>query len=59
MIQVTVGNNLKREKVLVNPNSTLRQVLEDAEVDYSRGVLNLDGSPIEAGGLNRTFAELG
>ena len=41
MVQVTVGNNVKREKVIVDTHATLRSVLEDAGVDYTRGVMHL------------------
>lgn len=59
MIKVVVGNNVKRETVLVPPTTTLRQALEQANIDYSRGVMHLDGSSINPGDLNKTFAELG
>ena len=52
MIKVTVGNNVKRESVIVNPNSTLRAVLEQANVDYTRGVMHLDGSSLNPGDLD-------
>lgn len=59
MVQVTVGNNLKREKVVVDGNATLRQVLEDNNVDYTRGVMHLDGSTLQPGDLDRTFDDMG
>ena len=59
MIKVTVGNNVKRESVIVNPNSTLRAVLEQANVDYTRGVMHLDGSSLNPGDLDKTFANFG
>lgn len=59
MINVTVGNNLKRKSVLVNENKTLKSVLEEQHIDYSRGMMNIDGAPLSAGELNKTFAELG
>lgn len=59
MIQVTVGNNVHRDKVIVDPNTTLRQVLDDAGIDYSRTQMTLDGAILEPGGLNKTFADYG
>ena len=38
---------------------TLREALEDAEVDYMVGMMNLDGSPLSPGDLDRTFADFG
>lgn len=57
MIRVTVGNNVKRENVIVNDNTTLRSVLEQQGVDYTRGNLTLDGSTLQPGALDKTFAE--
>ena len=59
MIKVVVGNNVKRENVIVDANTTLRTVLEDANVDYTRGVMHLDGSSLNPGDLDKTFASLG
>lgn len=59
MIRVTVGNNVNRENVIVNDNTTLRAVLEEQHIDYTRGSLTLDGSTLQAGALDKTFAEYG
>ena len=48
MIAVTIGNNLKRARFNFNPNTTIRQALENTAgetgIDYSTGMLSLDGS---------------
>lgn len=59
MIKVTVGNNVKRESVIVESSATLRSVLENAGIDYTRGVMHLDGSSLQAGDLDKTFANFG
>lgn len=59
MIKVTVANNMKRKNDLVDENTTLRECLENNEIDYSRGLLHLDSAPINPGDLNKTFAQLG
>lgn len=59
MIKVTIGNNVKREAVIISPNTTLRAALEDNGVDYSRGVMHLDGSSLNPGDLDKTFADFG
>ena len=59
MIKVTVSNNVKRETNIISDNTTLRAVLENAEIDYSRGMVNLDGSPLQPGDLDKTFADFG
>ena len=46
MINVTIGNNLKRARFNLNPNTTIRQALESTQgetgIDYSVGMLSLD-----------------
>ena len=59
MIKVTIGNNVKRKTEILDDNTTLRQALEDAEIDYSRGTMNLDGSSLAPGDLDKTFADFG
>ena len=59
MIKAIVGNNVKRETVLVPHTSTLRDALEQGGIEYSTGVMHLDGASINPGDLNKTFEELG
>lgn len=59
MIRVTVGNNVNRDNVIVNDQTTLRTVLEQQGVDYTRGSLTLDGSTLQPGALDKTFADFG
>ena len=54
MIKVTVGNNVKRESVIIDENTTLRACLEANGVDYTRGVMHLDGSSLNPGDLDIT-----
>ena len=59
MISVTLGTNTNRSKVLVDPTSTLREVLEDNSINYASGNLHLDGSSLKPGDLDKSFSELG
>ena len=59
MIKVTMGNNVKRTSEVLDANTTLREALELAEIDYTRGVMNLDGSTLSPGDLDKTFADFG
>jgi len=59
MVQVIVGNNVKRETVVVSPETTLRTVLEENNIDYARGVMHLDGASLNPGDLDKSFATLG
>lgn len=59
MIKVRVGSNLDTKTVIVDSTRTLKSVLEENEVDFSRGNTHLDGTPLKAGEINKTFAEFG
>lgn len=59
MIQVTIGNNVKRESVIVSKSTTLREVLESKGIDYTRGVMHLDGSSLNPGDLDKSFEDFG
>ncbi len=59
MIQVTIGTNTNRTKVNVDPNRTLRSVLEENEVNYSVAAVHLDGVSLKPGDMDKTFADLG
>lgn len=58
-IKVTVGNNARREAVHVDSDTTLRQTLEDNNIDYTRGQMHLDGSTLNPGDLDKTYEQLG
>lgn len=59
MINVTIGTNLRRTSYAIDPNTTLRSALETHDVDYTAGQTNLDGTPLQAGDLDKTFADFG
>ena len=59
MIKVTVGNNVKRNSVIVDEATTLRSVLETNEIDYTRGTMHLDGSTLQQGDLDKSFSDMG
>ena len=59
MIKVTMGNNVKRTSEIVDEGTTLREALEDADIDYTVGIMNLDGSTLSPGDLDKTFADFG
>ena len=53
MIKVTVGNNVKRNSVIVDEAVTLRSVLEENDIDYTRGTMHLDGSTLQPGDMDK------
>lgn len=59
MIKVVTGNNVQRKSTIVDSSATLRQVLNAAQIDYTRGSMHLDGAPLQPGDLDKTFAQFG
>lgn len=61
MLRITVGNNMQRNTVMVDSNTTLRQVLTEAGIDYATGagMTTLDGTPLQPGDLDKTFDSFG
>lgn len=61
MIKVYVQNNAGvRDYVIVDETATTpRSVLEEKGIDLSRGMIHLDGASMQAGDINKTFAQLG
>ena len=59
MVSIKVSSNVKRQTVIVDEHTTLRKVLEDAGVNYSSGITSLDGSPLQPGDMDKTFADFG
>ena len=59
MVKVTIGNNINRTSVIIDENTTLKAACEQVEFDYSRTSMNLDGTTLKAGDLNKTFADFG
>lgn len=59
MIKVIVGTNTSRKSVMVDPSRTLKSVLEENGIDYSRGGIHLDGLAVGGEGINKSFAEHG
>ena len=60
VIKVITGNNLKKnDPIHVESDTTLRAVLEEAGIDYTRGQMNLDGATLAPGDLDKTFESFG
>lgn len=59
MVKVNVGNNVKRYPVFADSTATLRQILTDEGIDYTRGAMQLDGCPLQPGDMDKTLEDLG
>lgn len=59
MITVTIGTNLERKEVMVDPTAvTIKELFKNNGVAYERATNYLDGCPINAAQINQTLAEL-
>jgi len=59
MIKAIIGNNISRSQSIIDENTTLRDALEQANIDYAIGMTSLDGVTLKAGDLDKTFADFG
>lgn len=59
MIQIKIVTNAQRKTIATDANNTVRDVLEANEVNYANAPVYIDGSPLNVGDHDKTFAELG
>lgn len=59
MIKVTLGTNLNRTSIIVDPSRTVKSVLKENNIDYAAGGIHLDGLAIIGDELNKTFTQFG
>jgi len=59
MIRVIIGTNTNRKSITVDPSRTLKSVLDENGIDYSRGGIHLDGLAVGGEGLNKSFTDHG
>jgi hypothetical protein len=59
MISVTLGTNTTRSTVLVNPDQTLRKVLDENQINYAVADVRLDGMSLRPSDMDKTFAAMG
>ena len=59
MITVTIGTNLDRKEVLIDPETkTIKDLFRENNIAYERATNYLDGCPINAAQINQTLAQL-
>jgi len=57
VIKVNVGTNVERKEILIDESKTIRSVLKEQNIDYTRGTITLDGATLLAGDFDKTFAD--
>lgn len=59
MITVTIGTNLDRNEVMIDPaTKTIKELFKENGVAYERATNYLDGCPINASQINMTLEQL-
>lgn len=58
MLKITVGTNTIRKTVMVTEDTTLRQCLEENDINYATGQTSLDGYVLQPGDMDKTFAAM-
>lgn len=59
MIQIRITTNTTRKTIATDENNTIRQVLDNNNINYEVTPVYLDGAPLNIGDHDKTFAELG
>lgn len=59
MIRVTYGNNAGRDVDFADKDTTIKAFLDAHDFDYTMGQMSVDGATLPAGGLTKSFAEMG
>ena len=59
MIEIKIVTNTTRKTILTDENSTVRDVLENNNVNYANAPVYIDGAPLGVGDHDKTFTALG
>lgn len=59
MIQVKIVATTNRKTITIDENKTIREILDQNEINYDIAPVYIDGSPLNVGDHDKTFAELG
>lgn len=59
IISVTLRNNVVSKSVTVPATTPIREVFESNNVEYTSGVVSLDGASLPAGSMDKSLEELG
>lgn len=57
MVQVKLSTNTQRKTITVDQNTTIRSILEENGIDYSRTPVYIDGAALQVGDMDKTLAD--
>jgi hypothetical protein len=58
IVKVKVGTNLNRTEINVSSNKTVREILEENDINYSTATIFIDGVTVQIGDMDKTLDEL-
>jgi hypothetical protein len=59
MVKVTVGTATNRKTEIYPSTTTVREILDSQEIDYSTSQVMLDGANIGVGSMDKSLSALG
>ena len=59
IINVTIGTNLYRTQIAVTSDKTVRELLEENNINYATTTIFIDGVTVQLGDMDKSLAELG
>lgn len=59
LVNVKVGTNLNRTTVSVSSDKTIREILEENEINYATTTIFVDGVTVQLGDMDKSLEELG
>lgn len=58
IVNVKVGTNLNRTEVPVPSNKTIREILEENNINYATTTVFVDGVTVQLGAMDKTLDDL-
>ena len=55
IVNVKIGTNLNRETISVTSDKTIRQLLEQQNINYATTTIFLDGDTVKAGDMDKSL----
>ena len=59
MINVKLSTSTSRTNVIVDSSKTVKQILEENDINYGTCQIHLDGAPLSAYEMNDTLEDIG
>jgi len=58
-VNVKIGTNLDRASIVVSSDRTIREILEDNEIQYATTTIYVDGATVQPGDMDKSLDGFG